>query len=105
MYKFMGMTAEVMRHEHYDITGTDQWKNFLKGILIYIRHVLVCPRCGFRGFDVEGISEFLENVKKDPSYIEQFFSRDQRTRQAEKDYYDADFSEADSPEAEAADLH
>ena len=87
MYKYMGITAETFRLEHVDITQTEGWKSFMKGLLIYQRHVLTCPDCGHQGFDVKPFITFIENVKNDPMYIEQFFSAAQRSRQASRDGY------------------
>jgi hypothetical protein len=100
MFKMCGIHREQIVLEQLDIRDTQQWKSFQNAILIYLRYVLKCPDCGHKGFNPELFINFIENVARDPHYVDQFISiktrkntawrKMQREEESYADYVDVD---------------
>lgn len=100
MFKMAGVHKEELVLSQLDIRDTKQWKAFQSAILVYLRYVLKCPECGNTGFNPQDFLEFIEEVSRNPAYINQFIDRSVRksvarrkVQRGEVEVYDGVFEE------------
>jgi len=91
MYKMVGIHQERILHEHINIMETEEWKAIQNGFLVYLTYVLECPKCGHTGFDPDNYFAFMDELAKDPHFIDQFLTYDVRKRHAERYYKEEDY--------------